>query len=414
MYNKLNNKLSDQLSITHEKLGSGAFGNVYKARTNGTEVAIKCESKLGSVLTLLREFKLCRKLCIISKYIEYYYELLNITNNDDNKDNKDSNNDKDNKYNNNDKDKLKSLIDELIKNPIIMVYEYINKNDMLLMPNDYIKVPIFKYKIIPNIHSYIECNDFNFLTMDLCGDNFEKILEKYVLTDRSKYFIAHRLLYILSCIHRCGIIHRDIKLSNIVLNSKIEYDCDIDNINKKVYDMHPLLIDMGLGKDYYKYENNKIVLVSQTNTKNITGTLRYISLNVHEFKSPTIVDDLISLCYSLVVIMTNKPLPWIGHKKDTNKFDYKKHTDTNCKCGYHLNKSKNNTKHKNTISDVKFHTPLNELVGDKFPFLIKWIKYLYSLNPNQLPSYNYLYKILLKESSKYDNLYFEIDKILDN
>jgi hypothetical protein len=54
--------------------------------------------------------------------------------------------------------------------------------------------------------------------------------------------------------------------------------------------------------------------------KNITGTLRYISLNVHEFKSPTIVDDLISLSYALVVIFTNKNLPWVGHKKDDDKF----------------------------------------------------------------------------------------------
>ncbi len=59
---------------------------------------------------------------------------------------------------------------------------------------------------------------------------------------------------------------------------------------------------------------------------------------------------------------------------------------------------------------MKFHTPLDILVGDEYIFLIKWIKYLYSLKPKQLPSYNYLYKCLVEESKQFDNLYFEIIK----
>lgn len=383
MYNSNNNKLSDQLTITQSKLGNGAFGCVYVAKSDGKDIAIKCESKNSQVLTLLREFKICRKIYLIKKYVRYI-NYLNITSDS------------------NEKNKIKDFLVNMESNPIIKVYNYITQNDMLLIPNELNIDYLLKSRCVPETFSYIECNDFNFLTMELCGDNFENLIEKYKFTERAKYFIAHVLLHSISCIHRCGIIHRDIKLSNVVLDSKITGNKEHDK------NLYPMLIDMGLGKEYYKYEPDKVIPVPQVNTRSITGTLRYISLNVHEFKSPTIIDDLISLSYALVVIFTGKNLPWIGHKKDTDKFNIDEHTETNCKCGYHKNKANNDTKHNNTISEMKFHFPLDELVGKDYGFLIKWIKYLYSLKPKQLPSYNYLYKCLYEESKKFNNLYLEL------
>ena len=380
------NRLSDQLTITQSKLGNGAFGNVYVAKSDGKDIAIKCESKNAPVLTLMREFKICRKIYMIKKYIKYINFFSNTS---DSKE----------------KDKIKDILSNLESNPITKVYNYITQNDMLLIPKELSMDYLVRYKCVPETFSYIECNDFNFLTMELCGDNFENILEKYKFSEKAKYFIAHCLLHILSCIHRCGIIHRDIKLSNFVLDKKL-----ISDESEYIETLYPIIIDMGLGKEYYKYEPDKVIPVQQTNTKSITGTLRYISINIHEFKSPTIVDDLISLSYSLIVLFTDKNLPWVGHKKDTDKFDIAQHTHTNCSCGYHKNKKNNDTKHNNTIAEIKFHTPLDELVGTKYSFLIKWIKYLYSLKPKQLPSYNYLFKCLYEDSKSLGNLHMEIIK----
>lgn len=395
MYNSTNqNKLSDQLIISQHKLGNGAFGSVYMAKSNGKDIAIKCELKKSPILTLLREFKICRKIYMVKKYIKYqeHYNKLSSAKPDNSLSPTDEIN------------KIKQVITNLESNPIIKVYNYLSTNDMLLTPPQLNMNYLLKTKCIPETYSYIECDDYNILTMDLCGDNFENLLEKYKFTEQSKYFIAHRLLHIISCIHRIGIIHRDIKLSNFVLNEKLTNLSDYE----KNSNLHPMIIDMGLGKDYYKYEPDKVIPIPPTNSKSITGTLRYISLNIHEYKTPTIVDDLISLCYTLVVIFTGKNLPWVGHRKDGDKFDINAHSIEDCKCGYHINYENRKTRKLNTIAEMKFHTPLNILVGEQYVFLMKWLRYLYSLKPKQLPSYNYLYKCLTEESKQFDNLYFEL------
>lgn len=392
MYNSTSqNKLSEQLMITQHKLGNGAFGCVYMAKSNGKDIAIKCESKKSPVLTLLREFKICRKIYVVKKYIKYlgHFDKIQSTIPTNSSSSTEEIN------------KIKQVITNLESNPIIKVYNYLTSNDMLLIPPQLNISYLIKSKCVPETYSFIECDDFNFLTMDLCGDNFENLIERYNFSEQSKYFIAHKLLHTISCIHRIGIIHRDIKLSNFVLNQKL-------SLVKDISDLYPIIIDMGLGKEFYKYEPDKVIPVPQANTKSITGTLRYISLNIHEFKSPTIVDDLISLAYTLVVIFTGINLPWVGHKKDTYKFNFDEHTITDCKCEYHKNIANSCTRKNNTIAEMKYHTPLNELVGNKYEFIIKWIKYLYSLKPKQLPSYNYLYKCLAEESKQFDSLYFEI------
>ena len=170
-----------------------------------------------------------------------------------------------------------------------------------------------------------------------------------------------------------------------------------------------MIIDLGLAKEFYRYEGGKVLQMSPYVIRSITGTPRYISLNIHEYRNPSLIDDLISLCYALVVIFTGKQLPWVGHKKDMDKFDPTKHSDENCKCGYHQNKELGKTKRNNTIAEVKFHTSLNSLTDGKYPFLIWWIKYLYSLKQTQLPSYNLMLKKLKSENPDCNDMIINIE-----
>ena len=373
------NKLSDYMKITQEKLGNGAFGSVYMAKIEENYVAIKCENKeKNDNLTLLREFKIGRKIFIIKKYIKYLLLEKNTT----------------------EKLKISDHIKNLEENSIIKIYKYITDNNLLSIPDEFNMDLLIKTTCVPENFSYMEGNNYNFLTMELCGDNIENVLEKYKISEQTKYNIAYRLLYIMSCIHRCGIIHRDIKLSNFVFNKKV-----ISQNN-----LYPIIIDLGLAKEYYRYEGGKVLQMSPYTIKSITGTLRYISLNIHEFKSPSLVDDLISLCYALIVIFTGRQLPWVGHKKDIDIFDSSKHTQYNCKCNYHKNKELHITKQNNTIAEVKFHTSLEELMCNKYDFLVWWIRYLYSLKSKQMPSYNLMLKKLKSENSNCNNMNISIEK----
>jgi serine/threonine protein kinase len=373
------NKLTDQMIITQEKLGNGAFGSVYMAKIDNKDVAVKCENKeKNENLTLLREFKIGRKIFMIKKYLKYLSIEKTTTDNS----------------------KIIEHIKFLEENPTIKIYKYINDNNLLSIPDEFNMELLIKTTCVPENYSYMECDDYNFLTMELCGDNIESVLEKYKISEQTKYNIAYRLLYIMSCIHRCGIIHRDIKLSNFVFNKKVV------NLNN----LYPIIIDLGLAKEYYRYEGGKVLQMAPYTIRSITGTLRYISLNIHEFKSPSLVDDLISLCYALIVIFTGKQLPWVGHKKDLDVFDPSKHTLSNCKCNYHKNKELHTTKQNNTIAEVKFHTSLEELMDGKYDFLVWWIKYLYSLKPKQMPSYNLMLKKLKHENSTCNNMNVSIEK----
>ena len=373
------NKLNDQMIITQDKLGNGAFGSVYIAKINNKDVAAKCEKKeKNDNLTLLREFQIGRKIYMIKKYLKFVLQ----------------------KNTGNDNAKIEENIKNLEDNPTIKIYKYLTDNNLLSIPDEFDMNLLVNSTCVPENYSYIECDDYNFLTMELCGDNIESVLEKHKLTEQTKYNIAYRLLHIMSCIHRCGIIHRDIKLSNFVFNDKLENA-------KKLY---PIIIDLGLAKEFYRFEGGKVLQMSPYTIRSITGTLRYISLNIHEFKNPSLVDDLISLCYALVVIFTGKQLPWVGHKKDTDKFDLSKHSDTNCKCNYHKNKELGITKQNNTIAEVKLHTSLEELTGGSYPFLSWWIKYLYSLKQKQLPSYNMMLKKLKAENPNCGQMSINIEK----
>ena len=339
-------KIKNELRILTESVGEGSFGCVHTCLIDGIKCAIKCEDKIKNTsLSLFKEFKICRKIYNIQKYLNDDKEINSST----------------------------------------KIYDYIVNNNILNIPNE-LSIDYLKYnKIIPETKTFYECEDYNLLTMDLCGINFETVLEKYKLTINCKYYIAYYLLLIMSCIHRCGVIHRDMKLSNLVLSG---------NINDS--DLKLILIDMGLSKEFYTIENNTIVVIKPKKASNITGTIRYLSLNIHEYNSPTIIDDLIGMCYMLINIFTEKDLPWVGHRKDEKKFDRTKHTSKNCKCKYHENVEKEFKR--NTIAEVKYHYNLNKLCGE-YEFLKEWLIYLYSLKIGQMPSYNILLQILVKDKN---------------
>lgn len=110
--------------------------------------------------------------------------------------------------------------------------------------------------------------------------------------------IMIKCIDILENIHYFYVLHRDIKPQNFMIH------------NKNIF-----LIDFGLST-FFMDENGKHVECSQKTC--IIGTVNYISPNIHIGKSSSRRDDLISLGYIYMYLLSGS-LPWSGI--ETNEMD---------------------------------------------------------------------------------------------
>jgi casein kinase 1 len=150
--------------------------------------------------------------------------------------------------------------------------------------------------------SYWEDQESCYLASELMGPSIgslHKLCDKH-FSVKTTLMLAQQMLERLSTLHAAGIIHRDIKPDNFVVDFSLPH--------RKIN-----IIDMGLAKRYISKGQH---IPYNTDMPRI-GSLRYMSKHVHNCVEPSRRDDLYSLLYT-VVYLCKGYLPW-GLATD-NKF----------------------------------------------------------------------------------------------
>ena len=151
---------------------------------------------------------------------------------------------------------------------------------------------------IPQFHSFIKNNNYNFLIIDLLGPNLESLFEKMNnhFSIKTIIYLGIEMINIIENIHKRHIIHRDIKPENFVIS------LNKNSTNNSIY-----LIDFGLSKrfrdpktgEHIPYKDNKL----------LTGTARFSSIYTHLGIEQSRRDDLEGIIYTLIYFYKGS-LPW--------------------------------------------------------------------------------------------------------
>lgn len=213
--------------------------------------------------------------------------------------------------------------------------------------------------IIHKLDYFVNNNKY-YLIIDLYNNSCYNISKLNNFTKKDILMISIQIAQQLYIIHKNGILHMDIKPENIM------YDANSNKFK---------LIDFNLSKKYIV--DNKHITFNRNILRK--GTLKYISINIHNKFEPSRRDDFISFIYSLIYLENKKNIIW-NNLDNINLIKKKKLI---------LNK------------DIDSYDISNEL---KF-----FYKYVFNLKFNQKPNYEYLIKILYQyiqvNNFKYDGIW---------
>ena len=172
-------------------------------------------------------------------------------------------------------------------------------------------------KGFPRVYGYVWGSGESVVIMQLLGANMETLMsgvksKKFTMKTTLMFFLQSLLR--LQVLHSKGFIHRDIKPENFLI-SKNALETDI------------FLLDFGLGKSFWSKSGH----IPFREKVEMIGTMRYISMNVHQGFEQSRRDDLESLCY-LFVYFVKGELPWMNVKARSKREKYGKVFDIKRRC----------------------------------------------------------------------------------
>ena len=218
---------------------------------------------------------------------------------------------------------------------------------------------------IPTTYLFKNIGGESILIMDLLGPNLEDILQDTktkTFTLKTCLMALKQIIERLKLIHKEGIIHRDLKPENLLVTKNIR--------NCLIY-----LIDYGLSKKYKDIKND--IHIPFKNDRQITGTIRYVSINTHKGIEQSRRDDIESSLYIITYFLNGK-LNWDGIKCKTKEEKIQKIMEKK-------EEFKNNKEYK------------------KLPQTFSQIfQYVYHIGFEEKPNYEYIFGIINKGLEQFE------------
>jgi serine/threonine protein kinase len=139
--------------------------------------------------------------------------------------------------------------------------------------------------------------EYSYLVIDLLVCSLTKLIRMKCILDLKVILqLGIQMIKRIETLHNKYLLHRDIKPDNFMLGT-----------NKQLY-----LIDFGLCKRY-DYDGIHIE-ESQNKNKTITGSINFVSLNVHNGIEPSRRDDIESCIYIILYLLQGGQLSWLKEK----------------------------------------------------------------------------------------------------
>ncbi len=158
---------------------------------------------------------------------------------------------------------------------------------------------------IPQVFWFGPAGDYSAMVMELLGPNLDVLLTRSGgrFTVGTVAVLGISMLSLIESLHSCDFVHRDIKPENFVVG--------LGSASTAVH-----MIDLGLAKRYRSAKTREHMAYSDQRC--LIGTARYASLNTHMGIEPSRRDDIESLGYVLVYLLTGR-LPWEGIKASSQE-----------------------------------------------------------------------------------------------
>uniref|UniRef100_A0A0M3I7N0 Protein kinase domain-containing protein n=1 Tax=Ascaris lumbricoides TaxID=6252 RepID=A0A0M3I7N0_ASCLU len=176
-----------------------------------------------------------------------------------------------------------------------------SKDDEILKMEVYVLKKLQKSKHACRLLLAGKMNNFSFLVMSLLGKELSDIrrrLPERRMSVASTLRIGVQSVEAIHDVHKIGFVHRDVKPTNFAMGHK-----DRDML---------FIFDFGLARQiFFPDKRNRMKLREPRKKVSFRGTVRYCSVNVHQYKEQGRHDDLWSMFYMLIELITST-LPWKG------------------------------------------------------------------------------------------------------